>query len=201
MELIFAASISSNIPFIFKPYVNMEIHEIIKMLIPEKHILFIAELTNNKYVITPIKRNSTKINSNKHLFIISNKSFNNATHQTNVFGGQSYLPISLIDSHKNLLIFFIVVKYVVLEYIGIAKNECIMIYPNRKIPAIPILINVNINLNIPPIKVENGAVTKLKTLDAVSNILDGKRDINIENIIIPYNIFVNDGFAFVEPLI
>jgi hypothetical protein len=72
-------------------------------------------------------------------------------------------------------------------------------YVNRKIPAIPILINVNINLNIPPIKVENGAVTKLKRLDAVSNTLDGKRDINIENKMIPYSKFVNDGFCFVDP--
>ena len=86
-----------------------------KMLINEKNILLIGELTNNKYTIIPIEKKSTKINSYKHLFIISNINFNNATHQTNVFGGQSYLPISLIESHKNLLIFLIVVKYVVFE--------------------------------------------------------------------------------------
>jgi hypothetical protein len=102
-------------PFILKPYANMEINPIINMLINEKNILLIGERTYNKYVIIPIEKNSTKINSYKHLYIISNINFNNATHQTNVFGGQSYLPISLIDSHKNLLIFLIVFKYVALE--------------------------------------------------------------------------------------
>jgi len=74
-----------------------------------------AELINNRYIINPIRKNNTKINSYKQTCIISKNIFKYFNHQLNVSGGQSYLPILFMDSYKNSLILLSVVLIDVFE--------------------------------------------------------------------------------------